>query len=74
MKKKLYKSVEDRKLGGVCAGIAEYFDIDATLIRVAYALISFFTGGFGGLIVYFVLMAIIPNNPGYVDYDDNNNI
>jgi len=37
MKKKLYKSVKDRKLTGVCGGIAEYFDIDSSIVRIVVA-------------------------------------
>ena len=44
--KKLYLDMEDRKLGGVCSGLAAYFDIDVTLIRVVF-LAAFFCGGFG---------------------------
>ena len=40
MNKKLYRSVSDKKLAGVCGGIAEYFGLDSTLIRVGWALVS----------------------------------
>lgn len=52
---------DDRKLFGVCAGIAEYFDIDPTLIRVLYACITVFTAFFTGIILYTLLALIIPN-------------
>lgn len=67
--KKLYKST-DRKLDGVCAGIAEYFEIDPTIVRVAYALVSIFTAGFGGTIVYIILALIMPRRP-FPDYQYN---
>lgn len=72
--KKLYKST-DRKLDGVCAGIAEFFEIDPTIVRVAYALISLFTAGFGGTIVYIILAIIMPRRPfpdyQYNDFEEN---
>jgi len=58
MNKKLYRS-NDRVLGGVCAGLAEYFDFDVTLVRVAYALLTFCTA-FSGLLCYIVLWIVMP--------------
>lgn len=60
MKKLLYKSEDDKKLEGVCAGIAEYFDTDPTLVRVGYAFITILTGVVPGLIAYIVLSVIMP--------------
>lgn len=60
MKKLLYKSEDDKKLEGVCAGIAEYFDQDPTLVRAGYAFISIITGVVPGLVAYIVLAAIMP--------------
>ena len=57
--KKLTRS-NDKLLAGVCAGIAEYFDIDPTLVRVCYAAVSVFTTGFPGLLLYIILMIIMP--------------
>lgn len=48
-------------IAGVCAGIAEYLEIDPTVIRVVYAALSLFTVGFPGLILYLVLAILIPN-------------
>ncbi len=67
--KKLYKST-DRKLDGVCAGIAEYFEIDPTIVRVAYALISLFFAGIGGIVVYAILAIVMPRRP-FPDYQYN---
>lgn len=58
--KKLYRS-SNRILAGVCGGVAEYFDVDPTVIRVAYAVLSFFTASFPGLLLYIVLMILMPN-------------
>jgi phage shock protein C len=60
MTKRLYKSDDNKMLDGVCAGVAEYFDIDPTIVRVAYVLLSLMTGGFPGLIGYIILAIIIP--------------
>ncbi len=74
--KRLYKS-NDKMLDGVCAGIANYFGIDPTIVRVIYAVASFFTGGFGGLILYIILAVIMPREPEntdgyqYNEYTDN---
>lgn len=58
--KKLYRSCDDVILGGVASGIAEYFEIDTTLIRLAFALA--FISGFGFL-AYLMAWVIIPQNP-----------
>ena len=58
--KKLYRS-SNRILAGVCGGLAEYFDVDPTLIRVIYAALSLFTVGFPGVLLYIVLMILMPN-------------
>lgn len=58
--KKLYRSRENKMLCGVCGGVAEYFNIDPTLIRLAFALFGF-TGT--GILVYFVSAVIIPDRP-----------
>lgn len=47
-------------IAGVCAGIAEYFGLDATLVRVGYLLLSFFSAGFPGFILYIILVLIMP--------------
>ena len=60
--KKLYLST-DKQLCGVCGGIAEYLDLDPTLVRVGYALLSLCFTGFPGLLIYFILYAIIPQRP-----------
>jgi phage shock protein C len=47
-------------LAGVCGGLAEYFGVDATLVRIIYAVLAFFTTGFPGLLLYIILMLIMP--------------
>ena len=58
--KKLYRS-PNRIIAGVCGGIAEYFDVDPTLIRVIYMILSLFSAAFPGLLLYIILMIMIPN-------------
>ncbi len=68
-KKRLYRSSTDKKICGVCAGIADFFGIDPTVIRAIYALVTFFSGSFPGVIVYFILAFIIPEDNGMIDTD-----
>ncbi len=60
MKKKLYKSVADKKLGGVCGGIAEYFGIDSTLVRLAWVALTLFGGS--GILAYIIAVLVMPHN------------
>jgi phage shock protein C len=57
--KKLYKSKDDKMICGVCGGIAEYFEIDATLVRLAWALLTGLGGA--GIWAYIVAAVIIPS-------------
>ena len=59
--KKLYKSRTDKKLDGVCGGIAQYFGIDATAVRLLWVILSCFGGS--GLLAYIIAMIIIPEEP-----------
>lgn len=63
MTRKLYKSRNDRMIGGVCGGIAEYFDIDSTLVRLG--LVVFYAVGGSGFIAYLLAMIIIPFSPQF---------
>lgn len=68
MNKKLYRSTTDKKLAGVCAGIAEYFGWDPTMIRLAYALLTLFWGT--GILVYIICALVIPQKPDdYVEVE-----
>ncbi|MFV0363133.1 MAG: PspC domain-containing protein [Suipraeoptans sp.] len=62
--RKLYKSRRDRTLCGVCGGIAEYFGVDSTLIRLAAVLFAFISCG-TAVLAYFVAAVIIPDNPEF---------
>ena len=61
MQKKLYRSKSDRVLVGVCGGVAEYFNIDPTVVRVIWAVASIFA--FAGVIAYIVCAFVIPEKP-----------
>lgn len=58
--KKLYRS-SNRIVAGVCGGIAEYFDVDPTLIRVVYLALTLFSVAFLGLLLYLIMMILMPN-------------
>ena len=59
MKKRIYRSEADRKIAGVCGGIAEYFEVDSTLVRLAWAIFVLCAGT--GIIAYLLAALIIPN-------------
>ena len=59
--KKLYRSRKNRWLAGICGGIAQYFELDPTIIRVLFVLLSVFAGG--GILAYIILWLIIPEEP-----------
>ena len=61
--KKLYRSKRNRMLTGVCGGIAEYFSIDPTVVRIGFAVISLVTGV--GILAYLACLVLMPENPGY---------
>ena len=61
MTKRLYSSKRDVMICGVCGGIAEYFDIDPTIVRLVAVVLVFGWGS--GLIAYLVGAIIIPKNP-----------
>lgn len=59
--KKLYKSSADKKIAGVCGGIAEYFNIDSTLVRLGW--VVFCALGGSGLLAYIIAALIMPDRP-----------
>jgi phage shock protein C len=61
--RRLHRSVCDRKLGGVCGGIAEYLEIDSTVVRVVWALVTFFSMIVLGCLAYLVAWLIMPELP-----------
>ena len=64
MEKKLYKDTKEKKLCGVCAGLAKYFKIDATIVRLA--LVAFCLLGGSGILAYIIAAIVIPEEPAEV--------
>ena len=66
MNKKLYKSNTDKKLDGVCGGIGKYFDIDSSVVRLAW--VAFTLLGGSCLLAYIICAIVLPREPGgYVE-------
>jgi len=63
--RKLRRSVHDRWIAGVCGGIAEYFGIDPTVVRVGYILLSILSAAFPGILIYIILWIVIPEREYY---------
>lgn len=61
MNKRLYRVNEGKMIAGVCGGVAEYFNIDPTVVRVGWAILGCFAGG--GILAYIVAALIIPVKP-----------
>lgn len=61
MEKKLYKSSKNKMIDGVCADIAEYFNIDPTLVRIGLVLFSAMGGA--GILAYIIMAIVMPRNP-----------
>ena len=57
--RKLYRSRNQRMVAGVCGGLADYFNIDATVVRVLFLILSVFGGT--GLVIYIVMWIIVPD-------------
>ena len=63
MDKKLYRNTENKMIAGVCSGVAEYLNIDPTIVRLIWALIAF-SGA--GLLAYLIAALIIPEKPSNI--------
>jgi len=59
MAKRLFRS-QDKVLGGVCSGLAEYLGLDVTLVRAGYLVLSILSAAFPGVLVYLILWIIMP--------------
>lgn len=68
MNKKLYRSKTQMKISGVCGGIAEYFNMDPTLVRLLWVLLTLLNL-FVGIVAYVACVFIIPEDPGCIDVD-----
>ncbi len=60
--KKLYRSKTDKKIAGICGGIAKYINVDPTVIRVGFIILAL-PGGLPGVLPYLVLWLVIPEEP-----------
>lgn len=61
MAKKIYRSRRDKKIAGVCGGVAEYFNVDPTIIRLIWAILAFVYGI--GVLPYIICWIVIPEDP-----------
>lgn len=68
MNKKLYRSKNDVKISGVCGGIAEYFGMDATIVRLVWVLATLMNF-FVGVVAYIACVFIVPEDPGCIDVE-----
>lgn len=60
MKKKLYRSETDKMLAGICGGLADYLNVNTTLVRVSTVILSLLTSGIPIIILYIVLAFVLP--------------
>ena len=65
MEKKLYRSKTDKKIAGVCGGLAKYLSMDVTIVRLICALFCIFVGA--GLLAYIICAFIIPMEPDHIE-------
>ena len=61
--KKLFRRRSDKMIGGVCAGLAQYWNVDVTLVRVGYTLGTLFTAVWLGVVAYIVMLIVLPEEP-----------
>jgi phage shock protein C len=61
--KKLMRSRADRKIAGVCSGLAQYLDLDISLVRILWFFVTFVSGVFPGFVAYVLAWIIIPEEP-----------
>ncbi len=72
MTKKLYKVENDKKLMGVCGGLAEYFNIDPTIVRIAWVILTLLSVG-TGILIYVICALLFPNKSEVISTNNNNN-
>jgi phage shock protein C len=65
-RRRLVRPYEDKKVAGVCAGVAEYFDLDVTLVRIMWLIVAIFGGC--GFIAYFIAWIVMPAEPPRLPY------
>ena len=70
--KKLYKSRKNKMIGGVCGGLAEYFNMDPTIVRIIAAILCILKGA--GFIIYLIAVIVMPYDDETFDEDDTDNL
>ena len=68
MQKKLYRSKKDRKISGICGGIAEYLAVDSTIVRLIAVALAFLIFP-ATIVAYIVFIFVIPEDNGYIETD-----
>lgn len=63
MDKKLVRPRTGRMLAGICAGLANYAGLDVSVVRIAYVVLTLFSAAFPGILLYFIMLIIIPEEP-----------
>lgn len=71
MVKKLYRSQTDKMIAGVCGGLAEYFSIDSTLVRILFLALLIFGGG--GFLIYIIMWIVVPTKPFFLSSNESGN-
>ncbi len=64
VEKRLYRSTTNRMLAGVCGGLGDYLELDATIVRLLFALVTVGTGGLLGVVAYIIMAFVVPKNTG----------
>ena len=63
--KQLKRSNKEKMIAGVCGGIAEYFDMDPSIVRIIYVVVSVLSAAFPGILVYIIMCIIVPKSEIY---------
>ena len=63
MDKKLVRPRTGRMLAGICVGLANYAGLDVSVVRIAYVVLTLFSAAFPGILLYFIMLIIIPEEP-----------
>jgi phage shock protein C len=58
--KRLIRSRTDRMIAGICGGLAQYFNLDVSIIRILFVVLTIFTAGFPGVLVYIIMWIVVP--------------
>lgn len=72
IKKKIFRKTDDCIIAGVCGGLADYFEVDETIVRVIFVLLAI--GGGSGILIYLILWLVIPkkgNENKKIDWEEN---